>query len=124
VADRDRLDVTPEDHEIVTGVRVVHAPGHTRGHRAIRIASAGEELLVTGDAVHHPFQVSHPDWPSTHDHDPATGVETRNELLRSSLADDPWVCVPHFGEPFGRVVASEGRTRWAAGPMRSGGGSG
>ena len=112
VADRDRLVVTSQDHEIVPGVHVMHAPGHTRGHRAIRIESAGVELLVTGDALHHPVQVTHPEWPSTHDLDPSTGIETRRELLDLGIDGDLWMCVPHFAEPFGRVSAGEPAARW------------
>jgi glyoxylase-like metal-dependent hydrolase (beta-lactamase superfamily II) len=113
IADRDLLDVTPEDREVVPGVRLLHAPGHTRGHRAVLIVSGAAELLLTGDALHHPFQVSHPEWPSTHDDDPEAGVETRTELLALARAGDRSVCVPHFARPFG-CVEREGdeRDRW------------
>jgi glyoxylase-like metal-dependent hydrolase (beta-lactamase superfamily II) len=104
VADRDRLAVVADDHEVVPGVRLIHAPGHTPGHRAVRIVSEGAELLLTGDALHHPFQVARPDWPSTHDADPALGVRTRERLLALARDEDLSVCVPHFAQPFGRVT--------------------
>jgi glyoxylase-like metal-dependent hydrolase (beta-lactamase superfamily II) len=103
VADRDRLEVEGRDHDVVPGVRLLHAPGHTRGHRAVLLSSEGEDLLITGDALHHPFQVAHPEWPSTHDADPASGVVTRGRLLRHAGEDGLAACVPHFAEPFGRV---------------------
>ncbi len=92
------------DHDVVPGLRLVHAPGHTPGHRAVRLTSEGEELLITGDALHHPFQVAHPEWPSTHDDEPGMGIETRARLLLEAAEGDLAVCVPHFAEPFGRVA--------------------
>jgi glyoxylase-like metal-dependent hydrolase (beta-lactamase superfamily II) len=114
LADRDMLGVIEEDHDVVPGVGLVHAPGHTPGHRAVLVASDGERLLITGDALHHPFQVTHPVWPSTHDMDPALGVETRVALLSRARDDALVACVPHFGEPFGRVEAVNGQDRWSA----------
>ena len=112
LANRDMIDVTEEDHEIVLGVGVVHAPGHTPGHRAVLVSSGGECLLITGDALHHPAQVTHPEWLSTHDADPATGVQTRNTLLGRARDEGLSTCVPHFAEPFGRVVSVDGLDQW------------
>jgi glyoxylase-like metal-dependent hydrolase (beta-lactamase superfamily II) len=107
IADRDRLAVVEADHEIVPGVRLVHAPGHTPGHRAVVVVSEGRELLIGGDVVHHPFQVEYPTWPSPNDADPALGVQTRRRLLASASAVDRTLGVSHFGQPFGCIV--EGR---------------
>ena len=112
LASRDMLDVTAEDHDIVPGVGVIHAPGHTPGHRAVLVSSGDEHLLITGDALHHPVQVTHQEWLSTHDADPVTGVRTRSALLGRARDEDLTTCVPHFAEPFGRVVNVEGLDRW------------
>ena len=103
LADRDRLSASAEDAEILPGVQVLHAPGHTPGHRAVLVESRGRALLITGDALHHPFQVSHPEWRSTHDMDPELGVSTRMALLDRARRDGHVVCVPHFAVPFGHV---------------------
>jgi glyoxylase-like metal-dependent hydrolase (beta-lactamase superfamily II) len=100
IADRDRLSVVADDHEVVPGLRLLHAPGHTPGHRAVEVVSQGEELLLVGDALHHPFQVEHPGWSSPNDADPALAIETRRRLL---VAAEGYVGVAHFAEPFGRV---------------------
>jgi len=49
-----RLDLRPDDHEVVTGVRVIHTPGHTPGHTTFLISSGNEQLLIWGDTVHVP----------------------------------------------------------------------
>jgi glyoxylase-like metal-dependent hydrolase (beta-lactamase superfamily II) len=112
LANRDMLDVTAEDHEIARGVGVIHAPGHTPGHRAVVVSSGDERLLIIGDALHHAAQVTHQGWLSTHDADPATAVMTRNALLGQARDEDLSTCVPQFAEPFGRVVNVEGLDRW------------
>lgn len=111
VADRDRLAVIADDHEVVAGVRVVHAPGHTPGHRMVRISSEGEELLIVGDALHHPYQLEHPGRPSPADADPSLGTETRRGLLASARETGATLGVSHFAEPFGRI-AGDDAPRW------------
>ena len=68
------------------------------------VENGERKLLITGDALHHPFQVSHPEWRSTHDMDPTLGVSTRTALLDRARRDASVVCVPHFGTPFGHVT--------------------
>ena len=63
-------------------------PGHTPGHVSVRIASNGEEGLITGDFVHHPCQIAHPEWLSTADSDPAEARLTRERML-TRFADAP-----------------------------------
>jgi glyoxylase-like metal-dependent hydrolase (beta-lactamase superfamily II) len=106
MAELDRLgmlDLTEQDHEVVPGVRVVHAPGHTPGHRAAILEAGAEVLVLVGDLLHLPAQVQRPDSPSTHDEDPGEGCRSRARLL-SSARDGGWrVAVSHFPRPFGTV---------------------
>ena len=111
LADHDMLLVVEEDYDVLPGVRLIHAPGHTRGHRAVLVGTGDQQLLIAGDALHHPFQVAHPEWPSTHDTDPALGVTTRTTLLDRARDEQLRACVPHFARPFGRV----GPTGWVDG---------
>jgi glyoxylase-like metal-dependent hydrolase (beta-lactamase superfamily II) len=67
------LDLDPADRVIVPGVRVAHSPGHTPGHRSILMADGSSTLLFTGDLLHLPIQVAHPEWQSSHDEDPSVG---------------------------------------------------
>jgi glyoxylase-like metal-dependent hydrolase (beta-lactamase superfamily II) len=114
------LDLDPVDREVVPGVRVVHSPGHTPGHRSVLLADDSATLLLTGDLLHLPIQVAHPEWPSNHDEDPERGVASRIGLLGRARQGRWVVAVSHFGLPFG-VVVGEGRSqRW--GPARDGAG--
>ncbi len=97
------LDLTEEDHVVSPGVRVVHAPGHTPGHRAVVLESGGQVLLLTGDLLHVPVQIARPDAPSSHDVDPDAGRRSRVRLVGEARVGGWRVAVSHFARPFGRV---------------------
>jgi glyoxylase-like metal-dependent hydrolase (beta-lactamase superfamily II) len=98
------LSLDADDHEVSAGVRVVHTPGHTPGHRSVLVdGAAAGTLLLTGDLLHLPVQAAHPEWPSGHDEDPAAGSASRAAIL-GRARDAGWqVGVSHFARPFGRV---------------------
>jgi len=71
----------------------------------VRIASNGEEGLITGDFVHHPCQIAHPEWLSTADSDPAMGQQTRERMLKELSSRPVLVIGTHFaGATAGRIV--------------------
>ena len=80
-------------------------PGHTPGHVSVRIASDGEEALITGDFMHHPCQIARPEWSSTADSDPFQARHTRERML-TGLAETPTLVIgTHFaGRTAGRIV--------------------
>ena len=86
-------------------ISLVPTPGHTPGHVSVRIASGGEEALITGDFMHHPCQIARPEWSSTADSDPALARQTRERML-TGLADRPTLVIgTHFaGRTAGRIV--------------------
>jgi glyoxylase-like metal-dependent hydrolase (beta-lactamase superfamily II) len=99
------------DAEIATGVRVLHTPGHTPGHRSVVLDHGDETLLITGDALHLPAQVRLRNRPSSHDEDPEAGARSRKALLDRAEAGGWQVGVPHFAEPFGTVIDGRWRAR-------------
>jgi glyoxylase-like metal-dependent hydrolase (beta-lactamase superfamily II) len=102
LAELGMLDLDPEDREVRPGVRLIHAPGHTPGHRCV-VLEEGGQMLFTGDLLHTPVQVRRPKQPSNHDVDGREGAEARHDLL-GRARDEGWgVAVSHFGRPFGRV---------------------
>jgi glyoxylase-like metal-dependent hydrolase (beta-lactamase superfamily II) len=66
---------------IATGISLYPSHGHTPGHTSVLIESGGESVLVSGDAIHHPVQLAHPEWGSASDFDPKAAAVTRRELL-------------------------------------------
>jgi glyoxylase-like metal-dependent hydrolase (beta-lactamase superfamily II) len=99
------VDLIETDYRICDEISLVPTPGHTPGHVSLRIASDGEEALITGDFMHHPCQIARPDWSSTADSDPAAARQTREGML-TLLADSSILVIgTHFaGRTAGRVV--------------------
>ncbi|HMD65996.1 MAG TPA: MBL fold metallo-hydrolase [Stellaceae bacterium] len=99
------VDLLETDHRICDEVRLVPTLGHTPGHVSVRIASQGEEALITGDFMHHPCQIARPEWSSTADADPAEAQRTRAHML-TRLADAPILVIgTHFaGRTAGHIV--------------------
>jgi len=105
LAELDMLDLDPEDRELRPGLRVVHAPGHTPGHRVVVLSEGEGSMLFTGDLLHTPVQVRRSNEPSNHDVDAEEGARSRTDLLDRARAQGWEVAVSHFGHPFGRVGA-------------------
>ncbi|MGZ5349062.1 MAG: MBL fold metallo-hydrolase [Actinomycetota bacterium] len=101
LAEEGRVSLEAEDHEIVSGVRLLHTPGHTPGHRSVLVDDA---VLLTGDLLHLPIQAANPSWPSSHDEDPELGARSRTAVLGRAAAAGPLIGVPHFARPFGRLT--------------------
>jgi glyoxylase-like metal-dependent hydrolase (beta-lactamase superfamily II) len=97
------LRTVDTDHDLLPGIRVIHAPGHTPGHRGVLVRDGEEGLLLTGDLLHQPIQVLRRDWFSEHDEDPLLGVASRRVMLWRAECTGYRVGVGHFAEPFGRI---------------------
>jgi glyoxylase-like metal-dependent hydrolase (beta-lactamase superfamily II) len=103
LAELDMLDLDPDDREVRPGLRVVHAPGHTPGHRVAVLSEGADSVLFTGDLLHMPVQVRRSNEPSNHDVDGEEGARSRHDLLERAREEGWEVAVSHFGHPFGRV---------------------
>jgi glyoxylase-like metal-dependent hydrolase (beta-lactamase superfamily II) len=105
VVDAGLVDLVETDHRLCDEIGLVPTIGHTPGHVSVRIVSEGEEALITGDFMHHPCQIAHPDWSSTADNDPDQARHTRERML-AELAQRPVLVIgTHFaGATAGRIV--------------------
>jgi glyoxylase-like metal-dependent hydrolase (beta-lactamase superfamily II) len=105
VADAGLVDLVETDHKITPEVSLVPTLGHTPGHVSVRISSAGQEALVTGDFIHHPIQLAHPGWATTVDADPAQANETRARMFAALAGTRTLVIGTHWaGATAGRIV--------------------
>lgn len=105
VFDAGLVDLVDTDHQISPEVSFVPTLGHTPGHVSVRISSEGQEALITGDFVHHPCQMAHPEWAATVDFDSKASTATRRDVF-GKLAGTPVLVIgTHFaGATAGRIV--------------------
>jgi len=99
VVEAGLVDLVEMDHQICAEVCFEPTPGHTPGHVSVHIRSKGTEALITGDCIHHPVQMTRPDWCSSADVDQAQGLNTREALLQRYVDDDILIIGTHFATP-------------------------
>jgi glyoxylase-like metal-dependent hydrolase (beta-lactamase superfamily II) len=87
------------DHRIVPGLRLYPTPGHTPGHVSILLESAGSRAVISGDAVHHPAQLAHPQWGIFSDFDPEAARRSRMELFGMCADTGALFIGSHFAPP-------------------------
>ncbi|WP_369137004.1 MBL fold metallo-hydrolase [Modestobacter versicolor] len=94
-----QAEVVAADHQLDDGVRLVHTPGHTPGHVVVRVDGTDRGALVTGDLVHSPVQLRHPDLTMLMDVDPAQSVASRRRVLNEAQREQLLLCTGHFPLP-------------------------
>ncbi len=91
--------------QITDEIKLMPTVGHTPGHVSVMIESRGEQAMITGDFMHHPCQIAHPEWSTLADSDPAQGIETRRMIFQSLAGTPVLVIGTHFaGATAGRIV--------------------
>jgi glyoxylase-like metal-dependent hydrolase (beta-lactamase superfamily II) len=106
------VDLVQNRHRICDEISLIPTPGHTIGHVSVNIESQGELALITGDFIHHPCQLAHPEWSVTTDYDPAQSIITRENTF-ADLADTPRLVIgTHWPRPTaGRIVRQDDQYR-------------
>ena len=112
VFDAGLVDLVESDHRISDEVRLVPTHGHTPGHVSVRIESNGERALITGDFIHHPCQLAHPDWATNVDWNQVESSKTRERVFEELAGDRSLVIGTHWsGATAGRIVRDGGAYR-------------
>ncbi len=109
IVDAGLHELVATDHRVCDEVGLVPTLGHTPGHVSIRVASHGEEALITGDFLHHPCQMAHPEWAAAVDYDRDRSTRTRQDVFAALAGTRTLVIGTHFaGATAGRVVREGG----------------
>ena len=72
-----QLHLINGDATVCQGVRLVNAPGHTRGLQNVVIESGGQTGVFLGDVAIFHWQIERLAWGSGYDLDPNTNIETK-----------------------------------------------
>ncbi|MDQ4044131.1 MAG: MBL fold metallo-hydrolase [Chloroflexota bacterium] len=111
---QDRLELVEDGDEIVPGIRVIAAFGHTPGHLAVEIVSRGARLLHISDTALSSLHVEHPDWVPAFDLEPDQASASKRRILDRAAAEQLLVFGHHF-PPFpsiGHIRQGDSGWRW------------
>jgi hypothetical protein len=111
LVERGMVDET--DGPVVGEVATERAPGHSRGHRFVRIGPPGDDAVVVGHLFLHPAQVFSPEPRPGLDEDIETAGRTRAAFLRRAADEGTLLIGPLWATPgAGTVVAGDEPGRW------------
>ena len=97
---KDKITTVADGDEIIPGIKMVDAPGHTLGHMAVQLTSGDTTLLHLIDtSVHYLVGTNEPEWALGIEHDPAQAVETRRKLFTMAAEENMLVAGYHFPFP-------------------------
>ncbi|RWH71400.1 MAG: MBL fold metallo-hydrolase [Mesorhizobium sp.] len=86
--------------EVVPGIRIMAAPGHTPGHSVYHVDAGSEQFLVSADTMYVPALLApHPEWQGAYDQDGPMAIATRHRIIDQVIADNVRICGSHFPFP-------------------------
>lgn len=95
--------------EVLPGITSVDARGHTPGHTAFILESAGERLFIIGDLIHFAnIQLPLPDVAVTYDSDPEQAIVSRKTLFDRSITENMPIASMHMPFPGVGKFAKQG----------------
>jgi glyoxylase-like metal-dependent hydrolase (beta-lactamase superfamily II) len=104
-----RVVLLEGEAEVAPGISRLSAPGHTPGHSLFVVHDGRARMLLLGDAVYCPQQLSYADWQAASDVDPVLARRTRETLFRDLEQHGGEAVGSHFpGLVAGRGLAGSG----------------
>jgi glyoxylase-like metal-dependent hydrolase (beta-lactamase superfamily II) len=110
IVDAGLAELIEDNHRLSPSLSSKPSRGHTVGHLALGLSSAGEDAWFTGDAVHHPIQLARPDASLGGDENPKEAAAFRR-VIADHLSTTGALMIPaHFAGPHvGHVRRRDGR---------------
>ncbi|MGB5693178.1 MAG: MBL fold metallo-hydrolase [Flavobacteriaceae bacterium] len=105
--------INKSEIEIVSGINLIHIPGHTPGQLAVHLNSNGEDLLYISDAWLHPLHIENLDWKNVFDLDHELAKKSKLKLLEMAYYNAMLVQSFHFDFPgLGRIDKLNNKWSW------------
>lgn len=110
ILEAGRAELVADDHQLGDHLRLTPTPGHTPHHVALEVGRGSvPEAVLSGDLIHSPIQLRHPELTMRVDSDPVQTVATRRRFLDCHCETRALLCTAHFPEPSVGRVAKAGR---------------
>jgi glyoxylase-like metal-dependent hydrolase (beta-lactamase superfamily II) len=108
IVEAGKAELIDGDFAIDDQLAIRHRPGHTPGSITLEAVSQGQRGLFSGDIIHHPIQIWHPDWNSTFCVDPPSAARSRRQVLEHCAEHGALLLPAHFGPPHYGHVREQG----------------
>lgn len=110
---KDRFKFVHDKYQVLPGIKMIYAPGHTPGNSMVEISSKGKKLLCVGDIIHSTDEFTKPEKYIALDISPELAVKTRAELLAKSAKDGAYIFATHLAFPgLGYIKEKQGILGW------------
>ena len=98
---KNNLVLVQPETEIVPGVKVIDAKGHTPGQLAVIVTSSDKKLIYIADVAFHPLHLKYPDWLPDKGSmfDKIEYEETKRRLFNMAAEENMLVSATHFFPP-------------------------
>lgn len=105
VIEAGHAELVRNTHECSEHVRLISTPGHTVDHVSVAFGRNRDSAVVTGDLIHSPLQLRHPQLSMLRDFDPFIATATRRRFLERYAETETLCCAAHFPTPsVGRIL--------------------
>ena len=116
ILDAGLADFVEPHHRVDDEIWLEPTPGHTPGHLSVHIASRGHHAIISGDVLHHPFQLAEPDLSSPYCVDGQLACKTRRAFLSRYEDGRALLIGTHFPDPTaGWIVRDAHNWRFSCG---------
>ena len=88
------LQLVPDDHEVMAGVRVVRTGGHTMHHQVVMIESEGRTAAFTADMIPTTAHIDEP-WIMAYDLYPMDTLAFKRRFIREAIDRDYLIFFEH-----------------------------
>jgi glyoxylase-like metal-dependent hydrolase (beta-lactamase superfamily II) len=104
-------ELIPDNYRISESLEVEPAHGHTRGHTALHLSSAGREAWFSGDTFHHPIELLCPELDAHTCEDFGQTLAARKRLIAHFIERGALIIPAHFAAPHAGYLREENGAR-------------
>jgi glyoxylase-like metal-dependent hydrolase (beta-lactamase superfamily II) len=108
-----KAELVGNDFAVDDALTIVPSPGHSPGHFCVEVRGSEKHAVVSGDVVHHPIQMAHPEWNSRFCLDQPLARETRRRFVETHADTATIILAAHFASPTaGRIIGNGQRCKF------------
>ena len=91
---KGKLQIISGDREVISGIKLIHTGGHTRGHQMVELCSNGETAVHLGD-LSPTHAHTNPLWIMAYDNFPLEVIDRKEEYFNYYQKLDSWFTFYH-----------------------------